>query len=236
MDPLNEPKEGHIEPKPEWIPGIYNYCDRWCERCAFTSRCRSFAMEFSIKEGSPVQINDQQWDRQHPGNEELEQSARTHELAGEAWKYSQLTESWMKRNEDMVTGKITELKNQVRLEAGAKRAQTESELIEDALQIIRWYEPQIWVKLMRALTGRRRAHGQELIPKDSDGSAKVALIGMDRSLEAWEQLHFLFPDETNEFITLLLELDRLRKKTEMEFPEARSFKRIGFDEELKQDI
>ncbi|MBK9357090.1 MAG: hypothetical protein IPN08_06850 [Bacteroidales bacterium] len=21
------------------ISGIHNYCDRWCERCAFTSRC-----------------------------------------------------------------------------------------------------------------------------------------------------------------------------------------------------
>jgi hypothetical protein len=27
-----------------FISGIYNYCDRWCERCAFTSRCMNFAM------------------------------------------------------------------------------------------------------------------------------------------------------------------------------------------------
>jgi len=27
---------------PDCIPGIYNYCDRWCERCAFTSRCLTF--------------------------------------------------------------------------------------------------------------------------------------------------------------------------------------------------
>ena len=26
------------------IPGIYNYCDRWCERCTFTSRCLNFEM------------------------------------------------------------------------------------------------------------------------------------------------------------------------------------------------
>jgi hypothetical protein len=26
-----------------WIAGIYNYCDRWCERCQLTSRCRLFA-------------------------------------------------------------------------------------------------------------------------------------------------------------------------------------------------
>jgi hypothetical protein len=28
-----------------FIDGIYNYCDRWCERCAFTARCRLFADE-----------------------------------------------------------------------------------------------------------------------------------------------------------------------------------------------
>jgi len=26
------------------ISGIYNYCDRWCERCPFTSRCLNFEM------------------------------------------------------------------------------------------------------------------------------------------------------------------------------------------------
>jgi len=28
----------------EFIPGIYNYCDRWCERCPQTSHCLNFAM------------------------------------------------------------------------------------------------------------------------------------------------------------------------------------------------
>jgi hypothetical protein len=27
-----------------FIAGIYNYCDYWCERCAFTKRCRNFVM------------------------------------------------------------------------------------------------------------------------------------------------------------------------------------------------
>ncbi|HTV00428.1 MAG TPA: hypothetical protein VMF13_07835, partial [Luteitalea sp.] len=26
-----------------YIVGIFNYCDRWCERCPLTSRCRVFA-------------------------------------------------------------------------------------------------------------------------------------------------------------------------------------------------
>lgn len=30
---------------PNHIPGIYNYCDRWCERCSFTSRCAVYENE-----------------------------------------------------------------------------------------------------------------------------------------------------------------------------------------------
>ena len=32
-----------------FIPGVYNYCDRWCERCPFASRCRSYAMELTLR-------------------------------------------------------------------------------------------------------------------------------------------------------------------------------------------
>ena len=37
---------------PDFIPGIYNYCDRWCERCPFTLRCMVYTME---KEAFPDQ-------------------------------------------------------------------------------------------------------------------------------------------------------------------------------------
>ncbi len=30
---------------PEFISGIYNYCDRWCERCRLSSKCMLFRME-----------------------------------------------------------------------------------------------------------------------------------------------------------------------------------------------
>ena len=29
----------------ELIPGIYNYCDRWCERCPLSARCSVYLME-----------------------------------------------------------------------------------------------------------------------------------------------------------------------------------------------
>ncbi|MCD4682802.1 MAG: hypothetical protein K8R86_05935, partial [Bacteroidales bacterium] len=38
--------DDHIElPEGDFIPGIYNYCNRWCERCLYTEKCRLFADE-----------------------------------------------------------------------------------------------------------------------------------------------------------------------------------------------
>jgi len=33
------------EPSASFIPGVYNYCDRFCERCTLTRRCRVYADE-----------------------------------------------------------------------------------------------------------------------------------------------------------------------------------------------
>ena len=69
-----------------------------------------------------------------------------------------------------------------------------------------------------------------LLPKDSDGSAKVALIGIDRSISAWGIMLRYFPACEDELLKILVVLEKLRKKVEKEFPDARSFFRPGFDE------
>ena len=67
-------------------------------------------------------------------------------------------------------------------------------------------------------------------PKDSDGSAKVALIGIDRSIGAWGKILTVFPDQEKETVNIIAGLKHLRDIAEKEFPEARSFIRPGFDE------
>ena len=43
-----------MEVQEGFIVGIFNYCDRWCERCPLTSRCRVFATlaEIDFEEGN----------------------------------------------------------------------------------------------------------------------------------------------------------------------------------------
>ena len=85
---------------------------------------------------------------------------------------------------------------------------------------------------MRAITGRQTEEMflEEKGQKDSDGSAKVALIGLDRSISAWMALRDFLPERKDDLIDVLVQLDRLRRQIESDFPQARSFVRPGFDE------
>ena len=59
--------------------------------------------------------------------------------------------------------------------------------LKDAVEVIRWYQHLIHARLMRAVRGEleERSEFPDEFPKDSDGSAKVALIAIDRSIAAW---------------------------------------------------
>ena len=53
---------------PRFIPGIYNYCDRWCERCPLSHRCLNYAMERAEDDGDPAArdlSNQKFWDKLH---------------------------------------------------------------------------------------------------------------------------------------------------------------------------
>src|SRR5207249_5183119 len=65
---------------------------------------------------------------------------------------------------------------------------------------------------------------------DSDGSAKIALIAIDRSLSAWRLMQNALPEKTESTVPMLIELEKLRRGLEQIFPRARDFVRPGFDE------
>src|SRR5258705_744207 len=52
---------------PRFISGIYNYCDRWCERCQFTSRCLLYAQEQASGDDNEANDihNEAFWERLH---------------------------------------------------------------------------------------------------------------------------------------------------------------------------
>jgi hypothetical protein len=100
------------------------------------------------------------------------------------------------------------------------------------VDVIRWYQHQIYVKLKRAYHSIQDEKLEELddFPKDSDGSTKVALIGIDRSISAWGEILKFLPNQKENILGIIAHLERLRNRTEADFPDARAFVRPGFDE------
>lgn len=249
---------------PKFIPGIYNYCDRWCERCQFTARCSNFAVgEEQFNSPEKLDINNSAfWEKisemfqitrellnemvEREGidlnaidEEEFKQREKireevveNHECAVDAKAYIELVNDWFESADELFEKRAEELNLEASLELPNENPFEESNTLSDAVEIIRWYQNQIYVKTVRAIHGQVD-EAEELLedfPKDSDGSAKVALIGIDCSIAAWGILLANFAEREDETLKILLHLERLRKKVEKVFPAARAFVRPGFDE------
>lgn len=246
------------------IPGIYNYCDRWCERCPQTARCLNFKMEQAgtKQSGRPALKNREFWDdltevfaltlhmvrrdAQRLGIDldspedmaavEAEQRSRRRRAAREGSGLHHAARAYTKSAQALLAQLPAELRAtedalhiQAQLGAGAPR-ETAVE-IRDALEVVQWYVFFIDVKLSRAVAGRvdEAVEGNDNFPSDADGSAKVALVAIDRSLAAWGRLRQHLDGEADAILDLLVQLERLRRVVENEFPRARAFKRPGFD-------
>ncbi len=247
---------------PDLISGIYNYCDRWCERCPLTSRCLVYSTEqeddddsteshdisneaFWRKLGTIFQETQEmiaEWAReagvdltafQDEDDPDLRKRRRqqvdNHSLARAGKKYANSASDWFREFDQ--TPEVSDLKA---TESDIEQA----ERLEDAREVIHWYQYQVAVKTMRALSSRSDERDVEhevaadVLPKDSDGSAKVALIGIDRSIAAWRLMQLSVPDRADSIVPLILQLEGLRHRLEKGFPNARDFVRPGFDEIL----
>ncbi|MCX7013961.1 MAG: hypothetical protein NTW86_15650 [Candidatus Sumerlaeota bacterium] len=251
---------------PKHIPLIHNYCDRWCERCPYTSRCSVFAMgkeeesaetpesrdienaafweklletfqathellvETMKERGIDVNIDDAEFQEIQEREDRTHREAENNELAAISRAYADEADAWLESAAGLFEKKNEELDQQLRMALPGADPQENAESIVEAVNVIRWHQLQIHVKLRRALTNVAHGEIEDDEAKDSDGSAKVALIGIDRSINAWSLLWREFPEEEDALLNILVGLQRLRRKVEQAFPNARAFVRPGFDD------
>lgn len=248
------------------IPGVYNYCDRWCERCPLTARCLVFkterardakrgrerpdlenkdfwdelgdslavAMHMVMREAKkqgidlddPALLASVEVEERRRRRRAARQGGALHRAATTYWKSAQAA---IRRLAPELTATEEALNTQLRLGAGQPEAVAAE--IRDALEVVQWYLFFIDVKLQRAVSSRvdTRREGDDGYPSDADGSAKVALVAIDRAIGAWARLRGHLGGEADAILDLLVQLERLRRATEREFPKARAFKRPGFD-------
>ncbi len=248
---------------PNFIPGIYNYCDRWCERCEFNSRCMNYTLdedEFGSPESRDIS-NKIFWDKLQEifkatlemitekaeemgidlNSIDSEEAAAQDELVDKtveeqpycqaALVYIKMADDWSGSNKKLFKDKVAELQTLAQANIPNTNPADEAIKIKDCFEVISWYQHQIYVKLCRAASGMLRGELEqnEYAPEDANGSAKVAIIGIKRSISAWGKLLNQFSDHEDSILDLLVHLKHLLRQVETAFPKAREFVRPGFD-------
>jgi hypothetical protein len=244
---------------PRFISGIHNYCDRWCQRCTMTSRCSIFVPE-ELESGAGTELDQEELWRPVMENLELagillhemaeeagidldalvdaEGDVRDvpkpdfHILVHSASKYRDGVRRWLEALEGPLAERRKQGKRGERRRLRPAGQVSLEAQIDDWLEIVLWYHTLIPPKLHRAVQPDplEGMEGMEDFPRDADGSAKVALISMDRSLAAWIGLLEAAPEAKEEILGFIQQLERLRRATEWTFPDARAFVRPGFDD------
>ena len=229
-----------MEIRDGFIVGIFNYCDRWCDRCAFTSHCRVFAdmceTEATLDPNLAPIVNAPE----HPSDTPASPPDWLQQLLEEINDSSSVSMSAAEPRGRRTTRVVPDREEiDRRAEAYSRRARNwlnardldRSSADVDPRSVIAWFHMMIHVKAMRALHGLAEDDPSDREwPPDHDGSAKVALIGIDRSHTAWLDLVEVGAASRSDVAPFLDDLVWLRSTLERVFPNARAFVRPGFDE------
>lgn len=235
------------------IDFISSYCDRWCERCAYTSRCSAYACEVATAMcGDFAQGLELAVGTPHPaGGEPPLRIRKGPALAAEflnlempsAQEEAAARQREKARRARLADGPLTTMARayvmrshewlaERQVHHGALHAVADPVLAE-ALEVVAHDAAFVSAKIHRALNGRDRHREPESLDDDPvqndwNGSAKVALILLERSELAWRVIGQATADAAA--ATLEDAVAALRRLALAEFPRALSFIRPGFDE------
>ena len=222
---------------PDFIDGIYNYCDSWCERCAFTDKCMNFAMrKYKEDQNGEASIEDSltevfqqttdlikqiiedkgmswedivsQVDTETP-TIDPHKEADKHRNVKAAKEYTYLYGSFLKTEQGFMQGKGLEFQND--------------------LNKVNWYQSLIYIKIRNACQLFFEDDLSDFMVDYYNGKAKLTLISIDQSMAGWLVLQVHFPEKVNKITEILIQLEKLRQQIEKDFPNARKFVRPGLD-------
>lgn len=219
-----------------FIVGIHNYCDSWCETCAFTSHCRVFADVAEVEAALDPQLQAIVQAPLPPSDDPPPPGWMT-ELIDEMNTASTAPDPARAVAPRRTPVPVAHL-------ALRERSRTYCEQVHgwlrvrdcfsinaphDPRAVVAWFHTLIPAKIARAVIGLAE-DGPARDWADYDGSAKVALLGIERSHAAWLQIvesGFAPYEEVARFIA---DVVWLGETIEQAFPGARAFVRPGFDE------
>lgn len=217
-----------------FIVGIFNYCDRWCERCRFTSRCGLFADAARHEAATDPTFKALADTPPHP-SDVRETPGWLEDLLEEANGAVSIDEQPLPESAPLpphhreVIARAMAYGDRVFAWLDATRTRHTADH-GDPIAAIAHFSYHIGAKVRRALTGLAEFDGDRSYPPDHEGSAKVALVAMEESLTAWRDLVAIGRIDDADAATFIDDLHWLRLELDRAIPLARAFVRPGFDE------
>ena len=230
-----------------YIDFISAYCDSWCERCAFTERCSHFAVQSAIgmcdgdiEKAIELAIGPPRVPGKSPPKTLL---ARMAEVLGDSEPSEKEVEEAERemsaRRERLAHVHVAEVSMDYAVAVRRWFAEHKGigdhpdPALRDAIETIGRDCYLIHVKIMRALNGRDENPAgawfeKSAVQSDWNGSAKVALLSIQRSEPAWRTIATATRDEAA--TVLATALAHLHQEMNREFPRAMEFRRPGFDD------
>lgn len=245
--------------KKKYIAGIYNYCDRWCERCSMTDRCFLYSQETRAKRANRKHREDP--DDLEIVLKDVESSlSKTMKLIAEKAEEEgiDLEEGIEEAQEEIQSDRnfcsghplhekafrlakqshafLERLAGEIQSEQCRACPENELTSVQDCFEVLSWYHMQQAVKIDRSLRGLRHAGGtsdrdhQDTVLYDANGSAKVAYLALVRMLDAYTRLHEWNSSWNSHLMPLIQTICEIMDGMDQEFPGYQNFKRPGFDD------
>jgi hypothetical protein len=227
-----------MEIREGFIIGVFNYCDGWCETCPFTSYCRVFAdmarddAAMDPNMAPVVNATPTVFDGPPAPMKWLEDVLEEMQALGGGL----LTREEIAACEPKMSAAHAEIYERAKAycvwahDRIARLERDGRDRANDPVAVVAWFSSLNASKIRRALTGLAEFDGDREFPPDHEGAAKVALLGIDRSYAAWQQLVGERRISAAQARPCLEELAWMRERLEAAIPEARAFVRPGFDE------
>jgi len=241
-----------MKEKTVFIKGIYNYCNRWCERCQFTENCAnnnpgdSFNMAKNGSgnngEDSGDSVENANFDAildlfefimNETGIEMEVIPLEVNDTSGKLPDMKKMMKHPLYMQAVTCYDMMMDWQNNNRvvfdeifLEEIQKKMPVD-EKFKGAMEVIRWNRTVLLSKTYRALSDE--SDSAKVIMTDANGSLKVVLIAIDDLFDAWCKLLSILPEAENNILDILQHLTILKDQIRVKYPLAEKFIRPGFD-------
>lgn len=166
--------------------------------------------------------------------EAYDKASREHPLAVMARDYAMKVAGWLKSADADLKGVAEELRRSARASFADDDLEEQALAIGDMIDVVTWYHTLIAAKTGRAVSGLiKRKHEEGPLARlgleDANGTGKVVLAAIERSMAAWLRLREILPQREGEILELLALLGRIQGGIHAALPGSKAFIRPGFD-------